>query len=595
MGVTPSQVAVAGAGAQLPQLQPAGARIGVFSLLNYWAGALGDGPDFSLGRTFVIAFWRSSAANNQTIWGFNTATSGWFLIHGNARNLLLFYRGVGGGSSVLSSNLYFGLNVVAITRKLDGTVRFCLNGCSAVAVAAPGTYTAGGVLAVHAVGKNQGEVSLPATGSSVLAQAVIDAEATDAELQRWSGQANALDRWHLHPEIAAHGSLRWLANWEDWDGASATFAGTGASPYTLTRAGTGGGKTAMPAYLRYRIPRRSCFDNGYWENLGGGRIRHSVFANSRFVSSAVDVVDGPAGLIVDLYVTQVGVVANSNAGLSVNGTNLAANNVGVEPDTVGFRAIDCPGIPAGAGKAFVVTDGSQSQATPGAFTVVAAQYVRVPATTPLAWTPEPVPTHVVVNVSESLFVQVGGITDVAGVKGPPYQAWPMLERANWSASRRVVCEGWGFGTWFERIGSASSRAAFLAQMQRVADASVSNWFWLALGTNDFGLNTYSSLVTFEADLVSFLGSLSALGLPDFQAFVASPTTRTGEGTPNGSGFTLPDFRTAMSNAVTTLADPNVSYVEASAYVSAGNRPDGLHFNPAGHVEYEAAMRLVLGY
>jgi len=136
--------------------------------------------------------------------------------------------------------------------------------------------------------------------------------------------------------------------------------------------------------------------------------------------------------------------------------------------------------------------------------------------------------------------------------------------------------------------TSALRTQTLAWLRAIAIGTTSNWFWLALGTNDYSLNTYVLLATFEADLVALINGILGLGLPDTRIQVVSPTTRTNEAVNNASGWNLPNMRTAQSNVVATVADTQVTYVDGAAFVSAGNRPDGLHYNPAGHIEYNNA-------
>jgi hypothetical protein len=587
-------------------VQPSGARIGQFSVGNYWSAAAGTGPDEQNSRTFVCAFWRDAGSvANQYLWGFNSATTGWYLQAGNAHDLRLFHRGA---SSTYFADIYFGLNVVAWTKTAGGALRWSLNGGVAGALASPGAYTVGGGSAVHAFGYNAAEALGAASQHSLLWNAVIDAELTDADLQTISGQANALDRWHAPVLVTGHASLRWLANWENWDGAAATFVGSGSSPYTMTKAGTGGGRSVMSGYKRYRVRESAVWDSSQLFSQGAsGAVgtRRSAYATSRFNTGAADPSSsGPSGLIVDSLASTWNVASwpgQIEAGVNAAGANLSANHNGLQPipgilQVEGYalqRAVDCPGMVPGN---VVLTDGMQTTAGGAIGSASTVLYVRVPDSYSVGWTERVRPAATTINVFDSKGGQIEGLDQEYGIINPTYNAWPMLSRANAGATR-VACEGWGSGAWFQRISSAPLRAAFVETLRQLAAGTASNLYWIELGTNDFGLVTYAALATFETDLAAFANAMIALALPGFKLRLVGPTARLNEATNNANGWNLPGLRTSISNVVTAVANANVTYVDASAYVSVGNRPDApqLHFNAAGHIQYEAAMRAVVGY
>jgi hypothetical protein len=344
------------------------------------------------------------------------------------------------------------------------------------------------------------------------------------------------------------------------------------------------------------------FPQGVTGTLGS---RRSAYAQTRFTTGAADVAGGPAGLVVETLTTSWNAAAwpgQIEAGINVNGVNLPANHNGLVPipgfiQTEGYglmRAIDCPGIVAGAGKAVVITDGMQTMVSGTVASTSTALFVRVPDTDSITWTTRAAPATQYINVFDSKGGQIEGLNQEAGIINPTYSAWPMIHRANAGAAR-VACDGWGSGTWSHRISSAGTRAATVTTLQRLAVGTVSNQFWIELGTNDYGLNTYANLATFESDLALFVAAMVALGLPGFKLRLVGPTTRTNEATNNGNGWNLPQLRTSISNVVTAAANANVTYVNAAAFVSGGNLPDGLHPSQAGHIEYEGNKRAVEGY
>lgn len=585
----------------LPQLQDPGARIGVFSPGNYAQDlTLGRGPEWNVvGRCFGLRVWRSAASNNQGLWRFgNAALTGWGIISGNSRDTRLFFR-PSTASTVLATPTFLGLSSYVFSiQDVAGNARCSVNGGAPFAVAAPAAYVAAGGSALHSWGKWQSENAFPAIGSSILQLYVIDGYdsagvTSDAAIQYLSGDANQLHRWHTRLEVPTHPRLLMYNSAPDWGGvAGSNFASGGSGGYVFQMTGTGGGKTTMAAYTRYRIPSHARFGNAldrYYER--GARI-YSIFSTTQFTSSAADTSGGPAGLVIDMYGKNLGIVGNADAGVSVNGTNLAGNNIAAELDTFdAMRSVDVPGIVAGAAKPFVLTEGLQSiELASGEIKPNASpQFIRLPTGSTLVWGDAyGAFSDVDVYDHDSLLCEIVGMTGVAGVKGPPYDAAIPLQRAA-LGPRRVVSKGLGGQTWHNLISTAAKRAQYLSELQALARGSVSNRFRVQLGTNDYGFNTYLLLTDLTTDLVTMWGSVLALGLPGTKIQLIGTTDRTGGGTPNPSGWTLANFRTAIQNAVTTLADARVTYLDAAAAVSGANKPDGLHYNTAGQAEYSAFL------
>lgn len=595
-----------------PQVRPAGARIGVFSNANHWYNAtIGQGYQLQNNRLIVTAWWRSAdTVNSQSVFAFSDANSGWGLIGRLTHTINLFFFGPGAGSATLG-DAYLGLNVTALWQDGAGQRWSSLNGGTVTAVdAAVGTYTPASATAVWSIGYSRGNANFAATQASVLWSAVIDdATMTAARVRAFSNARNLLDRWNCPPGIVSATGLQDLKRWALWDGASATFTDIGLQ---LTRAGTGGGKTTMPAYLRYRVPQNARRDNVLTNEMGSvgtpGLQGRCAFTTFSFSSSAADPsATGPAGVILDVGVSYYGATNESviQAGLSVNGTNQAGNQAGANPTPGLFppngerliQSVDMPGIAAGAAKTFVVTDGMRAKVLGEILSASSVEYVSVPQTQPLTFNTRAQPTQQVINLTDSIGQYIQGNSATDGVKGPVYQAWQMLERANFAASR-VMALGWLSGTWAEQISTPAALANLLDQIYR-GRGTTNNRLWCQLGTNDFSFSTYASLATFETELTAFVNGVLALGLAGLELRLVGPTQMAGEGVPNSGGWTLPQLRTSIQNVVTAIANPAVTYVNAGAagFVTfPGNfGTDQKHLTVAGHAQYEASMRAVIGY
>ena len=586
-------------------LQDSGSRIGPFSAANYWAGAAGVGPEFQNNRTILGGWWREAGTvNNQTIHSFSTATGGWRIIASSLRTVLITFIGAGGGSNSFAQ-AYQGLNTFGIAQDGSGARILSYQGSTARNLVSPGAYNLAGGTGIHAFGKDQGNNASPATQQSLLWNIVIDRALNAAELQRATQIANHLNRWQAPTWLLEDSACIAYFNWADWDGVSATFSGQefggGASGYVMTRAGTGGGKSVMPAAERRRVPPRAFYDLGAWQLQGAtgenGGIRHNLFVQCGFTTSAASTAGGGAGIVLDLQSGYWNLPGCIQAGLTVSGVDQVCNNNGAQP-TPGVleadglmltRSVDCMGIPAGANKPCKTTDGVQSRSIGSVIAAASVGFIRTPVGATFAFDMATIPTDIEFYVGDSLIEQIQTGSDDAGTNGPPSKAYPILQRAAMLGTRRVACSGYGFGTWHQRISTADLKAEFVALYARICRATNSNWSWLALGTNDYGLVTYASLAAFEADLTPTLVSILALPITNNKIRLIGPTTRTNEAVNNGAGWNMPGLRTMYQNVVANIANPNLTYVDASAFVSSANKlPDGIHYLLAGHLEYSNA-------
>lgn len=147
------------------------------------------------------------------------------------------------------------------------------------------------------------------------------------------------------------------------------------------------------------------------------------------------------------------------------------------------------------------------------------------------------------------------------------------------------------GTAAASLGKAednphTSRAAFVA---KVAAASPSK-IWLAIGTNDYGLNKWSA-ASFGTAYAALLDDLHT-ALPSATIYCQTPIVRSTE-TANGSGSTLGNYRTQISTAQSTRTGYAV-LVNGATILTTGDLDDGVHPTTAGHATYYAAVKTALG-
>jgi len=151
--------------------------------------------------------------------------------------------------------------------------------------------------------------------------------------------------------------------------------------------------------------------------------------------------------------------------------------------------------------------------------------------------------------------------------------------------RSFALEAWGGRALHDDCVDASARTAFVAKIQAYNPSS----FWMAIGTNDYGLNLWTA-ANFGTAYAATLDALHA-AMPDLYIYCQTPILRAVE-TANGLGSTLGDYRTAIATAVSTRTS-FCELVDGTVFVDIGDIPDGVHPDTAGHDSYAAAVGVIL--
>ena len=113
--------------------------------------------------------------------------------------------------------------------------------------------------------------------------------------------------------------------------------------------------------------------------------------------------------------------------------------------------------------------------------------------------------------------------------------------------------------------------------------------WLAIGTNDYGLETQSA-ADFGTAYSDLLDKLHA-DLPAVTIYCQTPIVRTSE-VANSFEDTLGAYRTATGTAVG--ARDYCVLVDGSAFVTTALLDDGVHLTTAGHANVAVDVAAVLG-
>lgn len=162
-------------------------------------------------------------------------------------------------------------------------------------------------------------------------------------------------------------------------------------------------------------------------------------------------------------------------------------------------------------------------------------------------------------------------------------AWAVLVRQSFSGS--VALEAWGSRSLHEDCNTSGLRAEFVAKVAKRNPTIL----WLAIGTNDYGLDDTWSAADFGTAYAALLDDLHT-ALPGAAIYAQTPILRSSE-PENAFGDTLGEYRTAISNACTGRAW--VTLVDGSAFLTTDDLADGTHPNVTGHGKIATAVLAAL--
>ena len=230
-------------------------------------------------------------------------------------------------------------------------------------------------------------------------------------------------------------------------------------------------------------------------------------------------------------------------------------------------------LPAGA-KTVAVVNGLQSKP---AATVIGTFLVAVRSLSGVTLT-----TQTPVN---RLLIYGDSITVGANSTSPQVDSWAMKVRAA-NLPNSTMLDAWGYRSLWDDAVDATARTAFAARWAALSPSKI----WLAIGTNDYGLNKWSA-ASFGAAYADLLDKLHA-AIPSATIYCQTPILRSSE-VANGSGSTLGDYRTQIATAQSTRSSYTV-LVDGTAFMTTASLDDGLHPGDAGHTLYANGVRTALG-
>ena len=182
--------------------------------------------------------------------------------------------------------------------------------------------------------------------------------------------------------------------------------------------------------------------------------------------------------------------------------------------------------------------------------------------------------------SNSILFYGDSISAGGNSTNPEYQSYISLLRSNYGFN--TILEGWGYRALYDDASNATKITNFVNHIANTNPTTI----WLAIGTNDYGLNKWSA-ASFGTALANVIDGLHT-SLPTTRIICQTPLVRNSESA-NGYGNTLSDYRTQIVN-VCNARSSYTTTINGTTFLSLSDLDDGLHPTNAGFVKY--ANRIV---
>ena len=310
----------------------------------------------------------------------------------------------------------------------------------------------------------------------------------------------------------------------------------------------------------------SVFDNNHDEGFADYTQRNP-FSRNKFTTEAT-------AFTIDGYTNDVTPYA-AFPWLAVYVDGVYATTVKLETNNV-RQSVSISGLAAGA-KTIQIVNGPEWGAT-APVQVTQAQKIRLWGSASIISATEPARRGIVFGDSLSMGNNCAT---------PITQAWTMLLRADYDG---LAVDGWSGRSLYDMGQTAADRATYVSNM--VAHFPSPEWVWLAIGTNDHGLQRWSS-TDFGVAFGDFVTRLQA-AYPTVPIFAKTMIHRSNEAELVTGWGTLGAYRTAMTNSATGIANVTVVDGTGAEFAQVGDLADGVHPTAAGEIIEYTGAKLHLG-
>ena len=177
------------------------------------------------------------------------------------------------------------------------------------------------------------------------------------------------------------------------------------------------------------------------------------------------------------------------------------------------------------------------------------------------------------------------LTIGANVDHPSAESWPVLLRKHYS----VIVEAYGYRALYDDASTPEKRSEFVSRMS----AWMPEYVWLAVGTNDYGFEVWSSREFGEA----YAATLDAIhsSNPQARVFAQSPILRAEEPA-NSFGNDLNDYRQQIASACMARSAWCVFVDGRDSLFPQPDElgDDGVHLTTESSLKYAQAVLNIIG-
>lgn len=578
-----------------------GAGVDTFSTSNYISSA--TLRDFRPGQSLAFIFFCTTNLQGMAIYQnmfgcwINSigAGKGWRMINQDGG---VYFASQGSNITRLNTTAFpVGLQRCALTwRASDNHVLFSLNGANQVDLGALTTGTAVDNTCTTQIGRDTHLVDTyytALTSGSVCSWAILNRELSSVEQVTLATIPLTQSRFSFDGTIVPSDSstVFYFEAYKNWDGVSSTFTTLGSSPVTFTVTGS----PNLTNYGEYRI---ATTDKKYFDSKISipqtGYTQRECYARLRL--------SGVNGINIgyEYYNDFSGSTLNAGGiGLYINGTY---NTTAVPSNYTPVSALTDFILPTGSNKAIDLWEGNQifvSNAQPNIINGSYINYIRVPQGSTFLTPTAPQKRLVLLgdSIMSGFYPSVPNNTGITALLRKDFPT---------SGTGGVTCHCWGGNTLYNNGSTSGQRQTLANLLSSELDGTSANYLWIQLGTNDYGANLWSasSFGTAYADLLDKINALS----PSTVIYCQTPFPRVSPSveTANGSGNTLSDYRTQITNAANARSsfcvpiDGTTIYANTLIY-NASTQPtgryytDGLHNVDNGCSDVKSFIKTTLNY
>ncbi len=307
------------------------------------------------------------------------------------------------------------------------------------------------------------------------------------------------------------------------------------------------------------------YDIGY-STARAGYLESSPFSRAIFTTTATAITVTTYNNLYSLF------PAYSDVGIRVNG----ADEVALNSTSSGVNTFT-EYLDAGTKTVEIVSGAQTSNGTTGPATIYGSwpKSIIFHGDTSVVLAP-PTQTKRIVIYGDSISVGDDSVN-------PSLQGWPLLVRdAYESVSGSIIVEGYGYRSLNDDCTDVSTCNAIAAKIVAMYSGITNKYLYIQLSTNDYGLNKWNA-ATFGTNYARFL---DAINTADNTILIYAQTAiDRGTETANGSGSSLGDYRTEITNACNARSGFCTTVDGTAIFAYPTEYADSIHPSLAGQTTY----------